>query len=418
MGFVDTFIRAISYGVGGAKITEIRDFSHIVKREQGKNWDTIRTLWGTVQHVYLGLTALVILAYVFGGTFFFIRPISLVQNPNEAWIAWGIVITAGTIQFFGNVFVIYLQGLNYVALVTRWNVILTTLQVLSSFLALIFRGTILSLVVVYYSWNIVIVVRDYFLCRHVENGKFKEFSFREKFNKEVFTSLYGAAWRSAVGVIMSNVIIQASGLIYAQYGNVGEVASYVLALRMIQIVVSFSLGPFYSKIPTLARLRAEGNIDRQITTAKRGMVISYWAFVSSFIAMGVLGQPLFTLIRSKAAFPDALLWGLFGVGFFIERFGAMHIQIYSTTNRIIWHVANGITGTIYLIISFGLIRLIGVYAFPLAIIIGYSSFYSWYAAKHSYQSLHSSFWNFEKQISIPAFATLLIFCVTNCFILR
>ncbi|MGA9406435.1 MAG: hypothetical protein WBW71_04805, partial [Bacteroidota bacterium] len=98
MGFVDTFIRAISYGVGGAKITEIRDFSHIVKREQGKNWDTIRTLWGTVQHVYLGLTALVILAYVFGGTFFFIRPISLVQNPNEAWIAWGIVITAGTIQ--------------------------------------------------------------------------------------------------------------------------------------------------------------------------------------------------------------------------------------------------------------------------------------------------------------------------------
>jgi hypothetical protein len=124
------------------------------------------------------------------------------------------------------------------------------------------------------------------------------------------------------------------------------------------------------------------------------------------------------MIGSKAEFPSALLWGLFGIGYFIERYGAMHIQLYTTTNHIIWHVANGITGTIYLIISFALIKIIGAYAFPVALIIGYSVFYSWYSAKHSYKSIHSSFWNFEKGIAIPAFATLLIFCIADYIITR
>jgi uncharacterized membrane protein YdcZ (DUF606 family) len=85
-----------------------------------------------------------------------------------------------------------------------------------------------------------------------------------------------------------------------------------------------------------------------------------------------------------------------GLAFFTERFGAMHIQLYSTTNHIIWHVGNGVSGTIYLVVSLVTLPRLGVFAFPLGMLVGYLCFYSWYAAWHVFRTFEMDFFRFQR----------------------
>jgi uncharacterized membrane protein YdcZ (DUF606 family) len=208
---------------------------------------------------------------------------------------------------------------------------------------------------------------------------------------------------------MSQGLIQASGIAYAQLETSGRVASYLFGLRLVQAISQFSQAPFYSKLPMLARLRAAGKIDDQLDIAQRGMKLSYWSFVVAFVGIGLAAIPLFSFIQSNADFPDPLMWSMLGIGTLAERFGAMHIQLYSTTNHIIWHIANGVSGFIYLITSIILYPLIGVYAFPAGMIAGNLLFYDWYSAFHSYKTFELRFRQFERKTALAPVLMMIVF---------
>jgi hypothetical protein len=104
---------------------------------------------------------------------------------------------------------------------------------------------------------------------------------------------------------------------------------------------------------------------------------------------------------------------LFAFSTYFERFGAMHIQLYSTTNHIIWHLANGISGIIYIALVLPLYILFGVYAFPLGQIIANLMFYDWYSIKHSKDAFNIKIYDFEKTTSLPPFLFLCIFMPLN-----
>ncbi|MBA7645686.1 hypothetical protein ES703_53444 [subsurface metagenome] len=194
---------------------------------------------------------------------------------------------------------------------------------------------------------------------------------------------------------MTYGLVQASGILYAQVGTVASIASYLLALRLIQTVSQFSQAPFYSKLPVFARLFTENKRSAVVALAKRGMRLSYWCYVAGFIGLGIAGEPLLKFIGSNADFPDNLLWSLMGIAFFVERYGAMHLQLYSVTNHIIWHIVTITFGIIYILVCLILFDLIGVYCFPVGILLGHLGFYSWYSAKHSYKFFGLTFKSFD-----------------------
>ncbi len=269
----------------------------------------------------------------------------------------------------------------------------------------------MGLVIAHQGWQLLSILLNCWLSGVVENGHFKGFTRGRKKNKKVFDAVWPSAWRSGVGMFMSYGLIQASGIMYAQVGSAARVASYLLGLRLIRTVSSFSQAPFYSKLPVLARLCAEGNLAQQVHIAKRGMALSYWTYVLGFIALGLFASPLLTLIESNASFPAPLLWSLLGLGVFAERYGAMHLQLYSTTNHIIWHIVTAVSGTIFIVSSIILFPICDSLAFPLAIIAANIGFYSWYSAMHSYKYFHLTFVKYESLTSLmPAIILVLFIC--------
>jgi hypothetical protein len=94
-----------------------------------------------------------------------------------------------------------------------------------------------------------------------------------------------------------------------------------------------------------------------------------------------------------------------GVAYLIERWGGMHMQLYSLTNHIVWHIANGITGTVMLSAAVLLFPQLGVIALPLAMLLAYSCFYTPYAIHLSRKHYGYALLAFEKKaIALPAIA--------------
>ena len=397
VGFSPTFSRIISYLAGGVGIDDLRRPS--TKGSGTLDQGDLNRVYSTMRIIYsrLGLAWSLLLLLV--GSWALNRPISQVQDPQSAWLAWAVIVGASYVSFRGDQYVSYLIGLNKVAPLRRWEILATAGSIATSFLVLYLGGGLLALVVANQTWQVFKVVRNRWLARSVLDGLLRSFS-KEPLNKNILNDIWPSVWRSGVGVLMSYGVIQSSGIIYAQVGNTPDVASYLLAMRFMQILTQFSVAPFYSKIPMYSRLYGEGKKAELLHIAQRGMRLSHWSFVLGFAGTALLAEPLLRYIGSNVAFPSPLLWALMGLAYFVERFGAMHIQLYSTTNHITWHIANGVSGAIYLAVSFGLLKIIGAYAFPIGILAGYCGFYSWYAARQSYKAFGLKPLTFEKWCSI------------------
>ena len=208
---------------------------------------------------------------------------------------------------------------------------------------------------------------------------------------------------------MSFGVVHGSALVYAQYGTPEAIASYLLAIRFMSMISLFSQSPFYARIPEMNALIPSNRIPQLISIAQKGMRHAHLTFVAGFLLVGFASYPLLELVGSKTEFVSPKIWAILGLALFFERFGAMHIQLYSTRNRIIWHIANGVTGTITLLFMFFMFEILGPVTIPIAILLGNAGFYSWYSAVHSYREFGVDIWRFERSTSAIPLGLLLTY---------
>jgi hypothetical protein len=224
--------------------------------------------------------------------------------------------------------------------------------------------------------------------------------------------IWKPAWRGGISGLMSLGLTNLSGILYAQIGSSEVVASYMIALRFITEIRNISNAPFYSKIPLMARLRAEGNVKKLKEVAQRGMFIAHIVFSVSVVLVGLFCDDLIKLIGSNIHFVNAELWVLIALAFYAHRYGAMHMQLYLTTNHVIAYIADGISGIIFVACSIALIKPLGIYALPAGMLAGYLGFYVWFAAYYSLRSVNTNFFNFEKKAFVFPGTIFILYCLS------
>lgn len=415
MGFSTTFMRVFAYAMGGAEDIEGYLDTHR-KPDSGKpNWETMSKLCSTMSRVYsrIALGWFVLLAGF--GTLAVIKPIAMNQRHLMAgWLAWGIIVVTSTLHIYGNQYIAYLIGINEISLCRRWETLNWILTTIVSLLVLMLDSGLLGLVIVTQSFMVLGVGVNYWLFRAL-SAKHIDQSRKRKPDRKVFGAIWPNAWRSGLGATIGTGLIQATGIFYAQIASAGNVAAYLLALNLMHALSLFSGVPFYSKIPALSRLRAEGRLPEQQRLAEKGMRWSFCTITAGIIILGILGPILLEYIKGNASFVKYDLWALMGLAAFIERYGAMHIQFYSTSNHIITHIANGVTGLIFIMVVVLGYKFWGIYTFPIAQIASNLSFYNLYAARHSYVTFRLRFWHFERKTVIVPFIMLLVYCILMIF---
>lgn len=408
-GFGSAFVRVIAYGtVGLNDFSGLRASSTAVSSTGEFSESFVATTYRLMLDVYrvLGLVALGTLGLF--GTWVFRLPILESSDPSAGWLCWGFFALTFPVILWGNVYINLLQGTHNVALVRRWDTLFNLFNSVSTIGVMLFVPNVYLLLLLSQSWMLAATLRNYYLVR--QKYPFLQTTPADESEKsEIKKNLIPSALKSGVGILMSQGIIQGSAFVYAQLASPAALASYLIGLNLIQLIRNFAQAPFYSRLPELASYTGKGDIERLKAVARKNMFRVYAIYTLGFFAVTLFHRPIFQLIHSNVAFPDPLLWGLLGLAFLMDRFGAMHLQLYSTTNHIIWHTLNGITGVLMLVLSAVAYRYMGIYAFPFSMLVAYGCCYSWYAPYKSYQFIQENFWTFEKKGVIPFTLILLIY---------
>ena len=394
LGFSPTFVRVFAYASGGAGVSDLHRPGGKMPALAGKhNWNAISRIWGTAREVYGRLTWAAVAGLVLIGTPLVWKPISAMADPTQGFASWAVIIGASTVVLRGNAYAGYLNGLNHVALVRRWEALINIFAIGTQVIVLISGGSVLMLTIAHQGWMVLNVARNRLLARWVHEGRMTRFDLTS--DPEVFRTVWPRAWRSGLGMAMGSVPLQATGLLFAQVGTSARVAEYMLSLNLLGAIRGFAMAPFYSRLPSLARLRAEGALAELIEVSKRGMSWSFWTLVALLVGFGVVGTELLSALGANVGLVPAPVWAAFGVAFLGERYGAMHLHLYSTTNHIVWHTANGVTGLLMLGLSAVGFAVVGVMGFPLAMTIAYLGFYVPYVVPKSLESIGCSLVDFD-----------------------
>lgn len=395
LGFNPTFVRATAYTMGGASAAALQ--APAAGTRASADWTALQQVWGTMHYIYQRLGALWLVALATFGTLAVTRPIGLAANPDSAWLAWTVVVGVSSISLGCSAFVTFLAGIDEVATLRRWEMVTSVGATLTGAATLLAGGDLLALTLGYHAWSLAGVLGNRRRALNALGGRARQYGGAQR-HAAVLAQLWPQAWRTAIGVLTGFALMQLSGVLFAQTASAAAAATYLMALRLIQAVSQFSQAPFYSRLPALARLYSEGRREEVLEIARRGMRLAYATFVAGFLGLAFAGDPLLRLIGSRAAFPDPWLWTLLGLAIFAERYGAMHLNLYSTTNRIVNHIANGGAALLCLAVAGASYRPLGVYAFPVGLLAANVGFYAWYAASRSYAAFSLRPWAFERGV--------------------
>jgi hypothetical protein len=260
----------------------------------------------------------------------------------------------------------------------RWEAITGLIQTIVTMIILISTKNILYVIVGQQVWILIMLAQNH----HLLKKKYPEikleaniFEFGRKSRAQLLRIL-APTWRSGLGIIFNAGGLQLSGIIAANTSEAEVATQYFLVIRLITGVAAFSQVPFYSQIPALARIK---EINGEIVLIKRGFgIINQSLLIYTF---GVTIVWIVLSLYSKIALGNfqieiaKVIYWTFALGMFFERTGALLLQMQSLTNNIKWHIANGITVTLYFVILLSIHETLEILAFPVAFAISNALFY-------------------------------------------
>lgn len=410
-GFSPTFSRIIAFARGGGTLHDLYaaqpgKAKWPVSDEEATKPLDMGTVLGTQRSIYRRLIVCAMLVALVFGTGALWMPVFKLAHPQDGWLAWAFTAVAALLTLANGANVSVLTGFDRIATARRVEAACGVLQLGTTSVVTLAGGGLVAIVACYSFWLIPMTLANRY--NVVQLGLDLSAATRRGLDRGIFQAVWPAAWRSGIGILMSTGIIQTSGLVYAQIASPGEAAAYLLALRIFTAISQISQAPFYSRLPAMAHARGKGDFTQVASLAERGMVMAHWTFVAGALAVTIAAPWALRLIGSSVHWPPFGLTALLAIAFFAERYGAMHMQLYSLTNHIIWHLVNGATGLVMILAFAALWPFVGAQALPLAMLVGYLGVCTWYTSSRALNSLNLQRRLFETVTAFWPGVTLLL----------
>lgn len=412
-GFYPTFSRVISYAYSGlSQIESLDNNSNRLKpliNSSKPSWAFIEKIYGTLNTTYFQLALLVGILITALSILSVHEVISRVENDKEylLWIAFGVFILSIVLSFLAKRSESIIIGTNHVALIQRWNILINVSNSSFSILIVLNDGGIEYLAFNQLLFASILLIRNYYLELNICNGKFKNFEFFS-FDKDIFKWIWVPAWKSGVLVLTSTGLTQITGIIYSNFSNAEQLASYLLTLKLVTTISQFSQAPFYSKLPIFNGLRIQNKLQELSSITSESINKSLLVFVLGITFLGLLGTKLLELIGSNAELESSIFIVVMSVIWFLERHHAMHAQIFVTTNEIPFYKTAIITGVISIILMYLFVPRHGVWGFLIAQGLSNLVINNWWNFKISVNSINDEYWSYLKKSVKTPFLVLLI----------
>lgn len=369
-GLTPTLSRFISYAIN----------SHNQKNNAGELdysifqvKDVIKAI--KIAYAILGVTSFVI-ALIFM-RYFLEGHIGKLDQQNEGWII--VLITSITIgiTLWGGGSIAYFQGVSQIYVYRNVEIVSSLLTILALLLATYYSLSLLTLTSIYCTGQIIGIVGIKYVAAKMIGNYDQE---PAKINKKLLNQVISSSWKSGVGVASTFIAIQSIGIIVSLVATPEEGSFFLLAQRIIQAVSSLGNVPFYVSLPQMAGKYVAGNKSSLYRLSMRKMLLSN---IVTGVALTIIGH---AWLNQSKILPESIVietvtfsseqWFFLCIASIIERIGAMYLQLYTLSNKVIWHKVNSISAAIMIVGMPLLYGWIGVIGLPLSIIIAYSIYYT------------------------------------------
>jgi hypothetical protein len=401
-GLLDNIARTYSYaykndavedgsGLEYQKIYKIKDFS---------------------KNIYKKATLLCLISLSIIGFSVLIYKVGIHQEAFVYWISLALLILSSSFFIYGNQYVAIFVGLNQIALVKYWDTIFSTLNIISLILVLLVHPSFMLVIIVNSLWIVLTVIRNILLFRILDkvcNIPPTPATFNDKLSRNDANLIISNAKKEFFSSIFSVGFIQLVNLIISAKFPINLSNQYLLFDNLMEQIKNVSRAPFYTKRPSIAMAISKNKyITKDVVYFP--ILFSHLTFTLGVVFMLLFGTLLLELINSNIPF-DPTLWCVIGCAGFIERFTAMHNQLYVIiNNKILTHIYMPITAIISTLIIGLFYWVDNVMLFPIAISIGYLIYFSWRVSKDNYNYFKQSAVSFELKLTIPFIFVFILLC--------
>lgn len=392
-----SMIRGFAYALGGAK--QVRDLRSVIPvADSAPNIALLGRVWSASASAYL-LIGVLTLIFLAGLGMWSVRPlVEGLVSSKAAWGALAVFVAGGTLRAYGGLHIAYLMGVNRIALLRWWEAAFWMAAFIAAVVAILAGGGLFVLALAYQLPLAANIVWNAWLCRR-DQARREGFVRRFRADLDILRQLWPSVWRTGLGTFLFLGTTQGAGLYYATVGRPEDVAAYLFAMSLIRPLGQFAQVPFFTKLPTLARMQAQGERAAQLAISQRAMALSLGLHVVLVLLVAASLLVLLGLREGSLNVP-VLLWLLIGLAGYVERIGAMHLQLYSTTNHILIHWANGLTSVVFVALAAFALPVMGMYAFPVAHALALAVIYLPISMINSYRAFTLPFPRFELMTSV------------------
>lgn len=366
-----SLVRAFSYAWAGVqdladvKKVDNRDSKELDSQRRQPNYSLYEEVFSTSLYILAALNAIILVFLLFIGSVLLEKQINLLPDPEAGRHAWWILIPSVLIATSALRQSSALRGTGYIALVNRWAALFSVLTILVTSVLLLAGLKLYALAIGTLVGSIFTYFRQILLIRSTTHRQFTR-SGGMHFNKQIFQVIWGPVWRQSCVAISNRGVNQSSGLILGAFLSGGGLASYLLAQRILGSIDSFAQAPFYSQIPRLCTIRAEGNMRKLASKANQALVRSQLAYILPSLIVSAILPVALGWLDSNVDFLKPEYWVLLVVFYFLERYQGMQSQVVITANIVPFWKYQIVTGLVKILLMVILADHLGVLGVILA----------------------------------------------------
>lgn len=404
LGFQNVFIRIVSQAdtgnwslVKGVQVKgEIQDDArdHLLLR-----------IDNTLRFVYSLLTVVFLLLVVTVGTLYVHQRETQLSLEEFSLGFWFLFVVGLITSFYNRRYTSYLIGIKYLSLVRRTESIVNFFSLTVGLGFFLLFPNLLTLIINYTCWQLILS----FTFRGIYEKRKVSAEHKIRLDNEIFKFVWPMAWKGTISSLSSYGLVNAFALWFGSYANAKEIVSFTYALKILDSIRIFSRVPFYSNIPNLNATRISKPYEAFFKSALKNIQRSNLMFMLLALGFYFIGFDLLEMYSSSFSKVEDLVWVLLCLSYYLHLNGAFHTHIYSMTNRVNSHISDSVSGILILTFLFLFFEKSSLYLFPIALIIGYGTFYLPWALFYSNMVLNKGFLRFLLLATVVPFLVSLIF---------
>lgn len=389
-GFSTSLSRNITYVFSGASSLYKNGVPSMDKKGE-VNYKLLFDLISTSKRTYGIISVLMFLFLAIAGTPYIIHA-TQDSGIDDIIVIWLFFSVSTAINYYYNYVIIFLRGRGRISQCNNVIIISKVIYILFVYILICCGFNLWALVIANVASAFIgrVIGNIYFWDKYLID-RFDEYKVNVTNKENLFSVIWYNAKKFGISSFTNYAFSQANVLLGGLFLTIEEVAKLGLAMQLFQVLMTICRVSFNTYYPKICGLWVEYHLPDIRKIFLRSQMVGYFFWFIGFFTITVLGNKILYLIGSKTFLPTTGVILMYAFFYLMELTHGNCSMLISSRNEVPFLKASVFACVISVAMMFIFASLgLGIYSFPLAMILANLPYNSWKWPYEAYRLLYNS----------------------------